>query len=416
MRRDEVVDGMEQAGLVGSREAEAARETTPAIVPVTEPPSPAPHFVEWVKQELIERLGAETVFGGGLKVMTTLDPAMQKRAEEAAWSALPSPSDPEVALASLDHSTGEVRAMVGGRDFDASQFNLAVQSRRQPGSAFKTFVLVAALEQGLDPQTRYSTAPYSVDVGDSVWRVDNYAVFARLVMDVGPEAVADAAGRMGIESPLDANPAIALGGLADGVSPLEMASAYGTLASSGLRVEPTGILRVEDADGDVVYEPSQESERVLIEAVAAETSRILHDVVAKGTGTAAEYGRWVAGKTGTTQSHRDAWFVGYTDELVTGVWVGFPEGQVEMEDVHGVRVTGGTYPAAVWRGYTEAVQPPRGNPVPTGPAAEEGTVRVRVCRDTFELATDACPDVVELSLSPEQEPVASCSEHPRAGD
>jgi penicillin-binding protein 1A len=221
---------------------------------------------------------------------------------------------------------------------------------------------------------------------------------------------------MGIGGPLEANPAIALGGLAEGVSPLEMTSAYGTLASGGLRVEPTGIIRVEDAEGDIVYEPSREPERALSEAVAGEASRILHEVVTRGTGTGAEYGRWVAGKTGTTQSHRDAWFVGYTDELATAVWVGFPEGQVEMDDVYGVRVTGGTYPAAVWRSYMEAVQPPTGGLAPAGSISREGTARVRVCRDTFELATDACPDVVELSLSPRQQPTASCSEHPAAGE
>jgi membrane peptidoglycan carboxypeptidase len=439
-RRDDVLDAMESASFVAPSEAEAARAAPVVVAPVEDASVVAPHFVEWVKQDLIERLGAERVFEGGLEVVTTLDPAMQREAERAAREALPYADDPEVAVVSLDPRTGEVRAMVGGRDFGASQFNLAVQSRRQPGSAFKTFVLVAALEQGIDSQARYSTAPYSVDVGDSVWNVENYrgsypgamltledaavhsvnAVFARLVMEIGPASVADVASRMGIASEIEPVPAIALGGLEGGVSPLEMASAYGTLATGGSRVAPSGLVRVEDADGDVVYEPDRVPESVLAEGVAAEASRVLGEAVRRGTAVEAAYGRQVAGKTGTTQSHRDAWFVGYSDELVTSVWVGFPEGQVEMSDVRGVRVTGSTFPVMVWRGFMEVAQPPgeidEPGPVSDEPVDDSAVVTVRVCRDTFGLATDACPDVVELSLAAGQEPTQRCPEHPVAGE
>jgi penicillin-binding protein 1A len=439
-RRDDVLDAMESASFVTPSEADAARAAPILMSPVEDASLAAPHFVEWVKQDLIARLGAERVFEGGLEVVTTLDPAMQREAERAAREALPSADDPEVAVVSLDSRTGEVRAMVGGRDFRASQFNLAVQSRRQPGSAFKTFVLVAALEQGIDSQARYSAAPYSVDVGDSVWNVENHlgsypsatltledavvhsvnAVFARLVMEIGPAAVADVASRMGIASEIEPVPAIALGGLEGGVSPLEMASAYGTLAADGSYVAPSGIVRVEDADGDVVYEPDRAPEVVLAEGVATEASRVLGEVVRRGTAAEAAYRRDVAGKTGTTQSYRDAWFVGFSDELVTSVWVGFPEGQVEMSDVRGVRVTGSTFPVAVWRDFMEVAQPPGGvddpGPVGSEPADDSAVVSVRVCRDTFGLATDACPDVVELSLAAGQEPTQRCPEHPAAGE
>ena len=234
------------------------------IAPPRDAPDRAPYFVEYVKQELIDRLGADAVFKGGLRVQTTLDPVLQAGAERAVAAHLAQPGDPETALVAIDHATGRVVAMVGGRDFQANQFNLAAQGHRQPGSAFKPFVLVRALEEGIRPDQVFETSPYSVQVKDGVWNVQNYenefaegrltlraatnwsvnAVFARLIMKVGAEDVVETAQRMGITSQLEPNPAIALGGLSRGVTPLEMASAYGTIASKGMRTEPTGIVSV----------------------------------------------------------------------------------------------------------------------------------------------------------------------------
>jgi penicillin-binding protein 1A len=230
--------------------------------------------------------------------------------------------------------------MVGGRDFTRDQFNLAVQGRRQPGSAFKPFVLVTALQKGYKPEQVMDARPYQVRVKDGVWKVDNYenaetsptltlraatqwsvnCVYARLIMAVGPKDVVSTAQAMGITSPLDPDPAIALGGLRVGVSPLEMASAYATIANGGVRVEPTAVSRVTDAAGKVLYEPKRVSKRAIPANIAATTSDLLHEVVEQGTGTSARTGRWAAGKTGTTQSYRDAWFIGWSEGVSTAVF------------------------------------------------------------------------------------------------
>jgi penicillin-binding protein 1A len=433
-RRNLVLSHMEEGGFITPSEASAARASDVVLAPPREVPEVAPHFVEYVKQDLIERLGVEAVFQGGLRVYTTLDTRMQGEAERVARAVLPGEGDPEVALVCLDHRTGEVLAMVGGRDFEANQFNLAVQGRRQPGSAFKPFVLVAALEAGVSPDARYSTAPFSTEVEDGVWEVENYeggfprgtltlwdatahsvnAVFARLIIEVGAEAVVDAAGRMGISSPLEANPAIALGGLGEGVSPLEMASAYGTVASSGLRTEPTGIERVTDAAGDTLFTVAPVAERAVAEDVAVQTSLMLHEVVERGTGTRAKLDEWAAGKTGTTQEYRDAWFVGYSGDLVAAVWVGYAEGQVEMVDVGGIRVSGGSFPATIWRDFMKKALSYRAGGVSIPAPAEDGesgTVLVEVCRDTLKLALETCPNTVQIYLREDQLPEGTCPIH-----
>jgi penicillin-binding protein 1A len=370
-RRDLVIGKMEEQGYIDPATAQEARNRDIVLAPPRDMPEVAPHFVELVKQDLIDRLGVEAVFGGGLRVHTTLDPSLQALAEQSAASVLPSPDDPDVAIVCIDHSSGAVRAMVGGRDFEVNQFNLAAQGRRQPGSAFKPFVLTAAMASGLSPERTFSTAPYSIQVTDGTWNVENYegafpnttltlrdatvwsvnTVFARLVIEIGAEPVVEMASRMGIETTLSPNPAIALGGLTTGVSPLEMASAYGTIASGGVRREPMVVSRVADEQGGVLYEAETEATRVIPEALAVEVSKILHEVITRGTGTAADIGVWAAGKTGTTQSYRDAWFVGYSGNLVTSVWVGYAEGQVDMLDIRGTRVSGGTFPARIWRAY-----------------------------------------------------------------
>ncbi|TLM65928.1 MAG: hypothetical protein FDZ70_10715, partial [Actinobacteria bacterium] len=399
-------------------ERKAANEPV-KLVPPKEVPASAPFFVEYVKRDLIERLGADKVYSGGLRVYTTLDPKLQATAEKAAKQLRG--KDPEVAIVSIRHGDGSVVAMVGGRDFSANQFNLAAQGRRQPGSAFKPFVLVAALEKGMRPQRVYSARPYAVPVKDGVWNVQNYenaktapamtlqaatnwsvnAVYARLIMEVGAEQVATVAKRMGIMTPVNPDPAIALGGLRTGVSPLEMASAYGTLASGGLHVAPSGIARVTDDDGRVLYRPDRAAERVLGKGVAVQTSLMLHDVVEQGTGQAARVGAWAAGKTGTTQSYRDAWFVGWSGDLATAVWVGYPQAQIDMTNVHGIKVTGGSYPAKIWAQYMRSAIDQRSRAVtPAAKAEATDQVLVRVCQESMLLANQRCPSTVDIYLAP----------------
>lgn len=366
-RRDVVLKTMHEEGYITkSQMSKASRKPVKLAAPRVVPQF-APHFVEYVKQDLIAQLGEERFHKGGLRVYTTLEPKLQRAAEKSA-RLLAKKGDPEVAVVSIRHEDGAVLAMVGGRDFSKNQFNLAAQAQRQPGSAFKPFVLAAAIEKGVSPKREFSTAPFSANVGDSIWNVRNYengktaprltlaaatkwsvnTVYARLIMEIGPDNVVSMAEKLGISSELEPNPAIALGGLTTGVSPLEMAAAYGTIASDGMRVSPTGIHVVTDPSGETVFQPDRKATRAISKNVARQTGRLLHEVVDSGTGKAADIGRWSAGKTGTTQSHRDAWFVGWSGELSTAVWVGYPEAQVPMTNVHGIKVTGGSYPARIW--------------------------------------------------------------------
>lgn len=384
-RRDKVLDKMLTLGVITSNEAFTAKRATLEFNPS---PTPnvliAPYFVEYIKQEILNNpeYGATKddrfnfLFKGGLKIQTSLDPKMQKAAEKAAATFLDKPADPSVAVVAIDPKTGFVKAMVGGRDYESQKFNLAVQGRRQAGSAFKTFVLITALEQEISPLSVYDSSPLEIKLeGSEPWKVDNYtagksygpitiweatvrsvnATFARLVMDVEAEKVAATAKRMGIASTLLPVPSIALGSQA--VSPLDMASAYATLANEGRHVPPTGITKITDAGGEVVKSNVPEAQPAIDADIAADTTRILQDVPQWGTGRRARINRPMAGKTGTAQQFRDAWFVGYTPNLAAAVWVGYPEGEISMMSVHGIRVVGGSYPAMIWKTFmTEAVK------------------------------------------------------------
>lgn len=431
-RRDLVLRLMREQSKITATEWREATAAPIVITPPLETASIAPHFVDTVRQELIDVLGAERVYGGGLSVYTTIEPAIQQEAEKAA--SVFSSDEPEVALVALRPSTGHVVAMVGGRDFSANQFNLAVQGKRQPGSAFKPFVLVAALEEGISPKTVIDASPFTVEVKDGTWHVQNYenrrtagsltlsaatrwsvnAVFARLIMKITPERVVDVARRMGIESPLDPDPAIALGGLTRGVSPLEMASAYGTLANKGEHTEPTCILRVVDDQGVIIYQPEPASKRAVDKSIASAAGSVLHGVIEDGTGSAAKIDSWAAGKTGTTQSYRDAWFVGWSEDLSTAVWVGFPEAQVAMEDVGGKPVTGGSYPARIWSTFMKKAveaEAARFDDADAESRALEGLVVVRICDETGDLAGPSCPKTTEIGLPARSVPEEICEKH-----
>jgi penicillin-binding protein 1A len=332
-----------------------------------------PYVVDYVKQQLIAMYGTEKVFKGGLRVETTIDPAYQKLAADSISSVLDRPGDPSAALVSVEPNTGYIRAMVSSSDYDKSKFNLAAQARRQPGSTFKVFCLVGAIEMGIDPNSTYyrsqplqlkiagSSQPWSVhtfgdryygvsSVSQATLRSDN-SVYAQLAMDVGADRIVDVARRMGITSQLNADPAIVLGGLTYGVSPLEMASAYGTLADKGQHVAPTIISKVWDASGKVIWQASPKASQAISAGAAYATTQILRQNLSRGTGTAAQIGRPAAGKTGTATDFADAWFCGYTPNLSTVVWVGHPEGKVPMTAVHGISVTGGSFPAEIWQKF-----------------------------------------------------------------
>jgi penicillin-binding protein 1A len=367
-RRDTVLGQMLELGYVDQATHDAA---------VAEPftlaePKPvnikAPYFVEWVKQTLIDEYGPDAVFKGGLRVKTTIDVDAQSAAEKAITTILDREDDPSASIVAIDPRTGEVLAMVGGKDFNTQQFNVAVQGHRQPGSSFKPFVLVTALEKGISPEQTYESGPARLSIpGGQIWKVTGASggpmrlrvateksvnsVFAQLILAVGADKTVETAQKLGIESEIQAVPAIALGGLDKGVSPLEMASAYGTLANGGVHMPAHGITEVTDVTGEVLFTAEIAGTEAVSPAVAYLATDMLKGVIARGTGTAAKIGRPAAGKTGTTQKYRDAWFVGYTPEMVTAVWVGYPEGQKEMLSVHGRKVTGGSFPAQIWAAF-----------------------------------------------------------------
>lgn len=331
------------------------------------------YFVEYVRNTMVRKYGAKTFLRGGWSIHTTLDPRMQSDAQQAIETTLDRPGDPSASLVSIEPKTGYIRAMVGGKDFASDNFNLAVQARRQAGSSFKPFVLITALEQGISPDTSFSGAsPTVIPMPQPApnWTVNNFGnqgyaslslveatvksvnvVYAQLIMRVGPSAVVDVAHRMGIRSEIDANPSIALGGFTYGVSPLDMASAYSTLANRGRHTEPTAVAKIVDPNGAIIYEHKPVLEQALKEEVADTATDVLKQVVQRGTGTRANIGRPAAGKTGSSSNLRDAWFVGYTPQLATAVWVGYPKQQIAMNSVHGIGVTGGSFPAEIWQKY-----------------------------------------------------------------
>jgi membrane peptidoglycan carboxypeptidase len=340
---------------------------------------PAPYFVNYVKQQLIEKYGTRSVFGGGLDVQSTIDLRLQKLARQAIENVLKEPNGPSAALVSIRPKTGEVVAMYGGDNFRQSQFNLAVQGERQPGSSFKPFVLATALKQGIAPATTFPSKPVLIFIGDKYWPVHNYendyigsadlttatvvsdnSIFAQLTRLVGPANVARTAHELGITRHL--NPYFAIGLGADAVSPLEMARAFSTFANEGRRVDssafgnrPRAIARISNAEGRLVEDNKPVNRVVLDRDQDALLTNILEGVLRSGTGRRAQLpNRAAAGKTGTTENYGDAWFVGYTPQLATAVWVGYPNRLKPMlTEYHGQAVAGGTFPADIWRVFTQ---------------------------------------------------------------
>jgi penicillin-binding protein 1A len=338
---------------------------------------PAQYFVNYVKNQLVAQYGAGRVFGGGLKVTTTIDLGMQELARGAVEKVLRNPDGPAAALVAIDPQTGAVKAMFGGRNFRESQFNLAAQAKRQPGSAFKPIVLATAMREGISPLTELESKKVSIDAGDRIWTVTNYdhtylgrvslaralvssdnSVYAQLTDLVGPKAIVQTAHALGIKSPLDAYFSIGLGSVA--VNPLEMARAYSTVANGGRRVDgsifgnaPRVVERVERVRSTRVDENAPQPTEVMEEGDAELLTSMLQDVVQSGTGRRASVpGVEVAGKTGTTDDYGDAWFVGYTPELAVAVWVGYPDRLRPMTyEFGGDVVTGGTLPALIWKEF-----------------------------------------------------------------
>ena len=378
-----------------------------------------PYFFGYVRDKLIEKYGAETVRSGGLQVYTTIVPRYQRLAEQAIRQTLNLPSDPAAALISINPKNGAIRAMAAViPNRPKNEFNLLSQARRQPGSTFKAFVLAAAVELGINPDTTYYvSAPFTYKpktIGNcddgSWWCVHTYdssyygwssirsatirsdnTVYAQLTLDVTPKRVADVARRMGVQSRLDVNgayvPSIGLGSIA--VSPLDLASAYATFADGGVYTEPTAIRKVVLRDGRVDTDAGwgrPVRRRAISQGVAAVVTRILEQNVQYGTGTRANFGYPAAGKTGTNEEHADAWFAGYTPSLATTVWVGYTRGEIPMENVHGIAVTGGSFPAEIWRLFMQPAL--AGTPKAQFPEPDSWPVWKPFTRGRFALTYD----------------------------
>ena len=412
-RRTLVLQRMVANGYITNVEFQAAKNEPLALKRWEEPESgiyEAPYFVAHVKKLLQQQYPQAMVFKGGLTVQTTLDTRMQHLAEKAVAKNLGKSGDPDTALVSIDPRTGAIKAMYGGRDYNKNKFNLATQGSRQPGSSFKTFVLVTALEQGMPPY-RYidSSSPAYIPTKPKAWEVSNSeghgrglvtletatrasinTVFARLIWELGADKVVKVAHKMGITSDLPNYPSIALG--SRNVTPLEMASAYGTLATNGVRHKPMAITRILDSQGKVLFLAKTAGTQAIKPEIAHAATDILRGVVSGGTGTRAAIGRPQAGKTGTSQNYRDAWFVGYTPDLVTSVWVGYYKTEKPMLSVHGIRGFGGTLAAPIWRDFMEPVM--KGRPKLDFPDAPKPKYKYK----SSWLTSIKVPNVVGKSL------------------
>ncbi len=374
-RRNEVLDKMSQLNYITGVQAIDAENAPLGVQHGTFYTTHREQFFfDYVKQELINRYGANTVLQGGLKIYTTIDPKLQTAARAAIQNVLGQPGDPASAIVSIDPRTGYIKAMAQSEQYNQSQFNLATQGHRQPGSTFKTVVLMTGLRRGVDPNSTYYTS-MPLDFSDPIWgpiKVQTYSntyagtesivqatlqsdntIYQQFDLDLGPRNVRQTAIDMGVVSPLEGLPAEGLGGLKVGVSPLEMADAYATIASGGYRNKPISVTKVAFPDGHVDDLSAPQRVQAFSDGVTAAATAILHQNILSGTGTAANYGCPAAGKTGTTDNFTDAWFDGFTPHMSSVVWVGYPKGKIPMTSVHGIAVAGGTFPAQIWHAYMQ---------------------------------------------------------------
>jgi penicillin-binding protein 1A len=425
-RREVVLRRMVDFGALKEAEAKRLARADLGLIPPERRRTTGQYFLEYVQQTLEAKYGADMVFKGGLNVYTTLSPTMQLAAEQAlreGLKALESRSGkgktgehPEGAIVTIEPQTGFVRAMVGGYDFFRSEFNRAVQARRQPGSAFKPFIYMAALENGFTAATRVEDAPVSYAVGPNgqAWKPENYdrkyrgsttlqqaleesvnIVTVKVQEQVGLNKTIRLARRFGIASPLDVNLSLALG--TSDMTLIELTSAYGALANQGQWLPPTAIRYVTDAQGKLLEEHLPEPREAVAPETAYVITHMLRGVVERGTGQAAKaLGRPVAAKTGTTNDYSNAWFIGYTPRLSTGVWVGYDRPRSLGKDETGSRVA-----VPIWVTYMGKVlgdSPKDDFPIP------EKVALVPIDLD----ASNECVRVVTLAFVKGTEPAVTC--------
>jgi penicillin-binding protein 1A len=455
-RRNLVLERMYEQGYITATQLEEGQQQALPAPSDVEPPrldSKAPYFTSWLRQQLVDRFGAAKTFFGGLEVKTTLDLRLQNAAEEAVNSYL-GYLPPTASVVVLDNSNAGVKAMVGGPNFETKPFNLATLGHRQPGSSIKPFTLVTALEEGISPETVYESAPQEFHFGKhgretfvvhndedsylgscSIICATTYSdnsIYAQLALE-GLEgktvedrtrSIAATIHKMGYRDPISTNPAMVLGGLKEGVTPLGWTYAYMTLANDGDRVSgslapepgdsPVAYTQVEDQDGHTIKGGDNDSthEQVLSEGTAEEAKSILETVVSSGTGIHADIGaagQW--GKTGTTENNGDAWFCGATEEVTVCVWVGYADTVTPMTTLYnGGPVMGGTFPALIWAGVVSAWEE-----IKTERAAEAASEKASRSGDAGSGSTDEADEgYVPVEPSTESPPVEEESAAPEA--
>jgi penicillin-binding protein 1A len=384
-RRAVVLARMVETGVVKPAEVPGLAGAVLGVVPPDRRRASGQYYLEYVQQLLEQEYGADIVFKGGLHVYTALSPRMQLQAERVLREGLralearrlkeaeksgsgAAVERPEGALLALEPQTGYIKAMVGGYDFTKSEFNRAVHARRQPGSAFKPFVYIAALERGLTPATVIEDAPVEYPTpGGRIWKPDNHdrkfrgamtiqraveesvnVVAIKVQERIGVRRTVDVARRLGVESPLEPNLSLALG--TSDVTLLEITSAFGALANGGALVKPTAIRYVLDGHGRLLFENIPEPHQAVAPETAYVMTHMLRGTVERGTGAAARaIGRPAAAKTGTTNDYSNAWFIGYTPDLVTGVWVGYDRPRTLGRDETGARAA-----VPIWTAFMTA--------------------------------------------------------------
>jgi len=397
-RRATVLSRMVDVGAIASPLAKKTADSPLDLIPPERRRTTGQYYLEYVQQQLEAQYGADLVFKGGLQVYTTLSPVMQVKAERALREGLkalesrrgaaakdgtaPPPERPEGALLTIEPQTGYIKAMVGGYDFFKSEFNRAVQARRQPGSAFKAFVYLAALESGQTPASVVDDSPVEFPAGRNgkAWKPDNYdrkfrgpityqqaleesvnVAAVKVLEKNGVRRTVDLARRLGVESPLGENLSIALG--TSDLTLLEITSAYGALANQGSWVRPSAIRYVLDSQRKLLEENTPQAKQVVSPELAYVMTSMLRGTIERGTGAAARaLGRPAAAKTGTTNDYSNAWFIGYTPQLATGVWVGYDRPRSLGKDETGSRVA-----VPIWTAFMQealAGTPPEDFPIP----------------------------------------------------
>ncbi|WP_419876037.1 transglycosylase domain-containing protein [Candidatus Pristimantibacillus sp. PTI5] len=390
----------------------------------------APYFRDYIRYIAVDKLGIDEhlLNEGGITIYTTLDPEAQATAEEVIAEGIPESSEQQAALIAIDPRNGYIKAMVGGRNYKQNQYNRVFAKTRQPGSSFKPFLYLTALQSGfMSPVTRYMSEPtvFTYDEGRKTYEPHNYGdkylnelidmrkalassdnIYAvNTIMTVGADKVIETARKLGIDSPMQPVPSLALGTFP--VSPFEMASAFGTFANGGIHAEPIAIIRIEDRKGQVLYEAKQQAEQAVTAAEAYVMTSLMESVFEEG-GTAFRVSsmikRPVAGKTGTTPT--DAWLVGYTPELATAVWVGYDKDR-KLTVAEAYRA------APIFAKFTEqalAAIPPKIFPIP------EGVVSVYIDPTSGKLAEGSCPNRRLEAFLSGTEPTEVCGEPAAAGE